>query len=76
MTEWAGLSDMYVLIRSEYRYYLDIILSRYVSRAPRLRWKHRATLVSRCHAVVLTRITAVIYVDWELPDKFRGKGGR
>jgi hypothetical protein len=26
--------------------------------------------------VVLTRITAVIYVDWELPDKFRGKEGR
>ena len=70
MTEWAGLSDMYVLIRSEYRYYLDIILSRYVSRAPRLGWKHRATL---CR-VVFTRITAVIYVDWELPDKFRGKG--
>ena len=23
-----------------------------------------------------TRITAVIYVDWELPDKFRGKEGR
>ncbi len=71
MTKEAGLSDMYVLIRSDCRYYLGI-LSRYVSRAPRLRWKHRATL---CR-VVFTRITAVIYVDWELPDKFRGKGGR
>ena len=24
MTKWAGLSDMYVLIRSDYRYYLGI----------------------------------------------------
>ena len=25
---------------------------------------------------MLIRIKAVIYVDWELPDKFRGKEGR
>ena len=27
-------------------------------------------------AAVLIRIAAVIYVEWELPDKFRGKEGR
>jgi len=26
-------------------------------------------------AAVLIRITAVIYVEWELPDRFRGKEG-
>jgi hypothetical protein len=32
---------------------------------------------ARCSCrVVLVRITAVMYVVWELPDKFRGKGGR
>ena len=38
---------MYMLIRNDYAI-ISAYLSLYVSRAPRLRWKHRATLVSRC----------------------------
>jgi hypothetical protein len=33
--------------------------------------EHRAT----ARAAVLIRIAAVIYVEWELPDRFRGKEG-
>ena len=72
MTKWTGLSDMCVLIRSDYRYYLGII---YLATYPVLHVWDGNTARRSCR-VVLTRITAVIYVDWELPDKFRGKEGR
>ncbi len=79
MTKWAGSNGMYVFIRSDYAV---ISARRYVacymlSHTPCLRWKHRATLVPRCcHGVtVLIRIKAVRHVDWEIPDKFRGKEG-
>ena len=31
---------------------------------------------ARAASTVLIRIKAVIYVEWALPDKFRGKEGR
>jgi len=50
MTKWAGSSDVYVLIRSDYAL---ISARRYaawymVSRAPWLRWSNARRLVPRC----------------------------
>ena len=72
MTKWAGLSDMYVLIRSDCRYYLGIY---YLATYPVLHGWDGNTARRSCRGMLI-RSKAVIYVDWELPDKFRGEEGR
>ena len=69
MTEWAGSSDMYVLIRSDCRYYLGIY---YALRIPCFTVEMetpRDARVALCWYVL--RLFTLI---GELPDKFRGKG--